>query len=91
MDWPFGIIRKIFTSLHTTTEVGLHHRIYVATKHLLTRCENSSQNLGCSKTSTSNTCLTEEKDNSQLQDICDNSIECCKRVELVFDRCETSP
>ena len=25
MDWPFGIIRKIFTSLHTATQVPPPH------------------------------------------------------------------
>ena len=33
----------------------------IRTKHVLSRCENSSQNLWCSKTSTSHTYKTERK------------------------------
>ena len=36
----------------------LRERLAEATKVLVIRCEHSSQNLGCSKTSTSNTRLT---------------------------------
>ena len=39
----------------------LQQRLLFATKHVLRRCENSSQNLRCSKTSTSHTCKAEGK------------------------------
>ena len=39
-------------------QVRLRERLAEAKNRLLIRCENSSQNLGCSKTSTSNTRLT---------------------------------
>ena len=38
-------------------KVGLQQRVAGFTTCLFTRCENSSQNLGCSKTSTSDTSL----------------------------------
>ena len=41
-------------------EAKLQQRVLVSTKWLFTRCENSSHNLGCSKTSTINTCLNDE-------------------------------
>ncbi len=50
-------------------------RLSFATKHVLSRCEKSSQNLWCSKTSTSHTCKTERKGYKQLFDTCDNSTE----------------
>ena len=56
-------------------EVKLHQRVYVLTKWLFTRCENSSQNLGCSKTSTTNTCLTDEMAFSRVFYIHENSTE----------------
>ena len=37
-------------------QVSLQQRPSVATKHVFTRCGNSSQNLCCLKTSTSRTC-----------------------------------
>ena len=57
-------------------QVRLQHRLLFATKHVLSRCENSSKNLWCSKTSTSQTYKTERKDYLQLFDTCDNSTEC---------------
>ena len=51
----FGEVKKIYE-----IEVKLQQWVYVSTKWLFTRCENSSQNLGCLKTSTSNTFLTKE-------------------------------
>ena len=53
----------------------LQHRLLFATKHVLSRCENSSQNLWCSKTSTSHTCKAEGRGYRQLFDTCDNSTE----------------
>ena len=50
-----GEVKKIYE-----IEVKLQEWVYVSTKWLFTRCENSSQNLGYSKTSTTNTCLTDE-------------------------------
>ena len=41
-------------------ELRLKQKVEVATKRPSTKCENSSQILGCSKTSTSNSCSTEE-------------------------------
>ena len=54
---------KILKSLKNVTtinwmQVRLRETLAEARKLLLIRCENSSQNLGCSKTSTSNTRLT---------------------------------
>ena len=54
----------------------LQHRLLFATKHILSRCENSSQNLWCSTTSTSHTYKTERNGYWQLFDTCDNSTEC---------------
>ena len=56
-------------------EVKLQERVYVSTKWLFTRYENSSQNLGCSKTSTTNTCLTDEIAFSRVFYIHENSTE----------------
>ena len=53
----------------------LQQRLLFATKHVLSRYENSSQNLWCSKTCTSHTCKTERKGYRQLFDTCDNSTE----------------
>ena len=59
-------------------EVKLQERVYVSTKWLFTRYENSSQNLGCSKTSTTNTCLTDEMAFSRVFYIHENSTEHCR-------------
>ena len=56
-------------------QVRLQDRLLFATKHVLSRCENSSQNLWCSKTSTSHTYKTEGRGYRQLFDTCDNSTE----------------
>ncbi len=53
----------------------LQQRLLFATKHVLSRCENSSRNPWCSKTSTSHTYKTERKGYWQLFDTCDNSTE----------------
>ena len=53
----------------------LQQRLLFATKHVLSRCENSSQDLWCSKTSTSHTYKTYRKGYWQLFDTCDNSTE----------------
>ena len=50
-----GEVKKIYE-----IEVKRQQWVYVSTKWLFTRCDNSSQNLGYSKTSTTNTCLTDE-------------------------------
>ena len=44
-----------------SVDVSPQQRLAVAAKRIFTRTEKSSQNLGCSKTSTSNTCYNEEK------------------------------
>ena len=53
----------------------LQQRLLFATKHVLSRCENSSQNLWCSKTSTSEICKSEGKYYYQLIHTIDNSTE----------------
>ena len=53
----------------------LQQRLLFATKHVLSRCENSSQNLWCSKTPTSHTYKTERKGYWQLFETYDNSTE----------------
>ena len=53
----------------------LQQRLLFALKHVLSRCENSSQNLWCSKISTSHTYKTERKDYWQVFYTCDNSTE----------------
>ena len=65
-----GEVKKIYE-----IEVKLQQWVYVSTKWLFTRCENSSQNLGCSKTSTTNTCLTDEMAFSRVLYIHENSTE----------------
>ena len=65
-----GKVKKIYE-----IEVKLQQWVYVSTKWLFTRCENSSQNLGYSKTSTTNTCLTDEMIFSRVFYIHENSTE----------------
>ena len=68
-----------------TSEVGLSFN-----KPLFTRCENSTQNLGCSKTSTSNTFLTDEMSYSHVFCIQEISAKHWKGGENIWDRSETS-
>ena len=56
-------------------EVKLQQWVYVSTKWPFTRCENSSQNLGYSKTPTTNTCLTNQMAYSRVFYIHENSTE----------------
>ena len=63
-----GEVKKIYE-----IEVKLQQWVYVSTKWLFTRCENSSQNLGYSKTSTTNTCLTDEMIFSRVFYLLENS------------------
>ena len=60
-------MRKTFKSCQTSikSNLRLQQRFEFATKVPFTRCENSSQNLGCSRTSTSHSCEIEQKDFSQ--------------------------
>ena len=53
-------------------DVSLLQRLAGAAKRKFTKCEKSSQNLGCSKTSTSHTFETEEKDYRQVVDECEH-------------------
>ncbi len=53
----------------------LQQRPLFATKHVISRCKKSSQNLWCSKTSTSHTYKTDTKGYWQLFYTCDNSTE----------------
>ena len=57
-------MKKTFKSCQTSIKLNLRlqQMFEFATKVPFTRCENSSQNLGCSKTSTSHSCTTEQKD-----------------------------
>ena len=48
-------------SKNKSIQVRVQQRLLFATKHVLSRCENSSQNLWCSKTSTSEICKSEGK------------------------------
>ena len=80
-----GEVKKIYE-----IEVKLQQWVYVSRKWLFTRCENSSQNLGCSKTSTSNTCLTNQMAYSQVLYIHGSLTEHCKGEENILDRNETS-
>ena len=57
------IVSNIFS-----IDVSPLQRLAGAAKCKFSRCEKSSQNLGCSKTSTSHTFETEEKDYRQLDD-----------------------
>ena len=57
------IVSNIFS-----IDVSPQQRLAGAAKRKFTRCEKSSQDLGCSKTSTSHTFETEEKDYRQLVD-----------------------
>ena len=68
-------MKKTFKSCQTSIKSNsrLQQRVEFATKHPFTRCENSSQNLGCSKTSTSHSCEIEQKDFSQLKNIIDSA------------------
>ena len=75
-----GEVKKIYE-----IEVKLQQWVYVSTKWLFTRCENSSQNLGYSKTTTSKTCLTDEMSYSQVFHIHDNSTEQWKDDEIILD------
>ena len=63
-----GKVKKIYE-----IEAKLQQWVYVSTKLLFTRCENSSQNLGYSKTFTTNTCLTDEMSFSRVFYIHENS------------------
>ena len=80
-----GEVKKIYE-----IEVKLQQWVYVSRKWLFTRCENSSQNLGCLKTSTSNTCLTDEIAYSHVFCIQEISAEHWKGGENIWDRSETS-
>ena len=54
------------------SNLRLQQRFEFATKVPFTRCENSSQNLGCSKTSTSHSFEIKQKDFSQPNNNIDN-------------------
>ena len=68
----------------------LQKRLEVAWKPLFARCENSSQNLGCSKTSTWHACKTEEKDNWLLSNQSEYSRESLERRKHLFHQIENS-
>ena len=57
---------------------------------LVTRCDNWSQNLGWSKTSTSHSCQSEGKDYWELHNQWCSSIACLRRLKLFFHRRETA-
>ena len=80
-----SILSNIFS-----IEEKLQESVNVSTKRIFTRCENSSQNLWCSKTSTSHTCWTEEIYNWKLHNICDNSEERFNPFKHLFHWRKTS-
>ena len=65
-----GKVKKIYE-----IETKLQQWVYVSSKLLFPKCENSSQNLGYSKTSTTNTYLTDEMAFSRVFYIHENSTE----------------
>ena len=67
-------MKKTFKSCQTSikSNLRLQQRFEFATKVSFTRCENSSQNLGCSKTSTSHSFEIKQKDFSQPNNNIDN-------------------
>ena len=67
-------------------ELILQQRVEFVTKHAFTRCESSSQNLGCSKTSTSHSCETEQGDFSQLKNKFDNAAKSLNHLKNVLNR-----
>ena len=67
MEENVFIVTNIFS-----IDVGPQQRLEVVAKRKFTRCEKSSQNMGCSKTSTSHTFETEEKDYRLLDDECED-------------------
>ena len=73
-----GKVKKIYE-----IETKLQQWVYVSTKLLFPKCENSSQNLGCSKTSTINTCLTDEMAFTRVFYIHENSTEHWKGVKNI--------
>ena len=85
-------IKKTFKSCQTSikSNLRLQQRFEFATKVPFTRCENSSQNLGCSKTSTSHSCEIEQKDFSQSKNIIDNAAKCLHRVKHLLNRIRDS-
>ena len=84
-------MKKMFKSCQTSIKSNsrLQQRFEFATKHPFTRCENSSQNLGCSKTSTSHSCTTEQKDFLQLNNKIENSTKHLKRVKHGLNQIDT--
>ena len=66
--------------------VSLQQRLAVDAKRIFNRCEKSSQNLGCSKTSTSYTSETEEKDYRQSNNECMNLRKRFCRLKHLFHR-----
>ena len=67
-------------------ENKLQQRDEIGRKLWLARCENSSQNLGCSKTSTTNPCLTEKEDYWQQDNGCDIASKRWKHFKHLFHR-----
>ena len=77
-------LKHLFNQGETSTETG--SRI----KTSIQRCENWSQNLGCSKTSTSHACKTEEKDDWLLSNQSECSRESLKSLKHLFNQIETT-
>ena len=74
--WRYVSIHSNVKSLSNMYSIDMRpeQRLSVISKRQFIRCENSSQNLGCSKTSTSQKCYTKEKNYFKLFDICDYSL-----------------
>ena len=77
-------LKHLFNQGETSTETG--SRI----KTSIHWCENSSQNLGCSKTSTSYACKTDKKDDWLLSNQSEYSREGLKRLKHLFNQIENS-
>ena len=86
--WQFN---SMFTSSITffPSTWDCNREFYFEGKRLVTRCENSSQNLGWSKTSTSHSCQSEGKDYWELKSQCGSSIACLHRLKHLIHRRET--
>ncbi len=76
--WQFNRMLRMFQKTNPSKWLLFatnQQRLLFATKHVLSRWENSSQNLWYLKTSTSHTYKTDRKGYWQLFYTCDNSTE----------------
>ena len=73
-----------------STQGRINQRLAVARRLLFIRCENSLQNLGCTKTSTLYNGLSEIKVYWEQDDKSDNSTQRQERLKQQFDSSENS-